>query len=138
MAISFDAHGLPTVDGKLVGKDKAGNPLTVDKKFNVDTGASLSGIDEANAAKFQLSEFKGAGKKTSAGGKALSVYEGLTMKFPRKTKSGTPPEAEAECPLRFAIIKHPPSILGMDQLKATGTDFVVSQKKRTGELKEDP
>jgi len=138
MTVSLGEDGRPYTQGKLVGKDAAGADVTTEKRFLVDTGAQLSAIDEENFKKFKAEDMKGAGKGEAAGGEALSVYRCVTMRFKRNNKADPPVEEEKDCHMLFFVVKRKYSILGNDQLKSTGTDFAVSARKGTAELKEDP
>lgn len=136
MAVMIGVDGRPYTDGKLIGEDLRGNPIVVDKRFLIDTGAQISAIDEDNARLFKKIRLSAAVAQ-GAGGEDLDIYECVTMQFPRTTADGSG-EEEVTCHLPFAVVRRAYCILGVDQLGATKTDFTFSSAKGTGELKADP
>jgi hypothetical protein len=136
MAVTIGADGRPYTDGKLIGEDLRGNPIVVDKRFLIDSGAQISAIDENNARLFKKTRLTGAGA-SGAGGEGLGVYACVTMQFSRTTADGSG-EEEVTCHLPFAVVRRAYCILGVDQLDATKTDFTFSSAKGRGELRADP
>lgn len=121
----------PFQGGELRGTSN-GSPVTQQKEFLFDTGAEISAIDPDNAAHFDLTPTGGGAQ--GAGGGALSVYSGVTMRFKRRNRNDV--EEWVECSLDFAVVQRNYSIIGVDQLSETGTEIDWNPTERTGELYE--
>lgn len=132
--------GRPYTDGELTGTDDSGNPVTRPKKFLIDTGAAISAIDLDNAKAFKL-HVEG-GSATGAGGGAMQVVSGVTMRFKRRPRSpgpDDPPAGETEewvdCSVACAVLKHGGySIIGQDQRRSTGTILYDDPEHSHGQL----
>jgi hypothetical protein len=107
------------------------------KNWLIDTGASVSCITKKN---FERLQKKGAKPKqegelevmTADGVKKYPKYSGLPMGFGRKNKNGKMELAKCDIPIIVAA----GDILGLDQLKHTGTKLIIDPAGNSVELVE--
>lgn len=144
-----DAKALVDKDGKTY-LNKSGNPfatgafITNDgkalekKEYLIDTGASLSAISEDNLEKMtkagaKLEPAGDVDAQTGAGKAKIKMVKGGTMVFRRTTEDGKATES-VTCDLTVMVIPKI-NILGVDQLKKTGTKLDFDPAGGTAELK---
>lgn len=107
------------------------------KIWHIDTGASVSCITKEN---FERLQKKGAKPKqegevevsTADGVKKYPKYSGLPMSFGRKNKKGKSELVKCDVPLIVASA----DLLGLDQLKNTGTKLIIDPAGNSVELAE--
>lgn len=107
------------------------------KLWHIDTGASVSCISREN---FERLQKKGAQPKqegevevqTADGVKKYPKYSGIPMSFGRKKKDGTADVATCDVPLLVTSS----DLLGLDQLKKTGTKVIIDPAGDSAELVE--
>lgn len=116
-----------------------GGKKPVIKTYLIDTGASVSAISEANFKKIMAAgnKLKPAGSKklkTAGGVKEVKFYKGK-MRFLRDKADGKGAEL-VDCDIPVAVVTS--NILGMDQLKKTGTTISFDPSSGNVELKARP
>jgi hypothetical protein len=127
---SFEGHSI-TVGGLISDSDGHENI----KIWMIDTGATFSTISKEN---FERLQKKGAKPKQdgeveveTANGKAkLPKYSGIPMQFGRKDKDNKPELAKCDVPVIVATL----DLLGLDQLKKTGTKLILDPAGNSVEL----
>jgi hypothetical protein len=120
-----------TADGKALEK----------KNYLIDTGASLSAISEENLDKMTKAgaKLEPAGDidaQTGTGKAKIKMVKGGAMSFKRTTENGEGTEAVV-CDLPVMVIPRV-NILGVDQLKKTGTMLNFDPAGDAAELKARP
>lgn len=147
-----DAKNLVDKDGKTY-LNKSGNPFTTGafvtndgkdlekKEYLIDTGASLSAISEENLEKMtkagaKLEPAGDVDAQTGTGKVKIKMVKGGTMVFKRTTEDGKATES-VTCDLTVMVIPKI-NILGVDQLKKTGTKLDFDPAGGTAELKARP
>jgi hypothetical protein len=120
--------------GKATGY-KAGNPVTAQKEWLVDTGAQISCITSSNAAQFDLKLTGGSASATTGGGGIL-VKTGLTMWFEIFDKAGA--SKSVSCSLNVGVKPNNSGseILGVDQLEQVGAAVEWDPGTQDGRLYE--
>lgn len=147
-----DARKLVDSDGKTY-LGRSGNPFTTGafvtgdgkalekKEYLIDTGASLSAISEENLEKMTKAgaKLEPAGDidaQTGKGKARIKMVKGGAMVFKRTTEDGKGTES-VTCDLAVMVIPKI-DILGVDQLKKTGTKLDFDPASGTAELKARP
>jgi hypothetical protein len=105
------------------------------KHWHIDTGASVSTISKEN---FERLQKKGATPKqegeielkTADGVKKYPKYSGIPMSFVRKDKDGKGEMAKCDVP----VVVTSSDLLGLDQLKKTGTKLIIDPAGNSVEL----
>jgi hypothetical protein len=147
-----DAKKLVETDGKTY-LGLSGNPYTTGafvtadgkalekKEYLIDTGASLSAISEENLEKMikagaKLEPAGDIDAQTGTGKAKIKMVKGGAMSFKRTTEGGDATESVV-CDLPVMVIPKI-NILGVDQLKKTGTTLAFDPAGGTAELKARP
>jgi len=120
-------HGLPTIEVRVVGKDRKWRTIEKECRFIIDSGSNLTFIESRHLKGMKIEYLGSVIGQTASGTVAQNVFSGPILQFRGINDKGERMEFSCEEP--FVI--QSPALLGGSAFKSTGVCVSLDYRKKT-------